>query len=515
MTRMPVLSVAAVEAAADLVRRCTGLAFSGPRHSALRSGLVKAMQRAGATDPGGYMTALAEDPTLLDDLVAELTVGETYFFRDTDQFSLIRDEILPAMVARRARPLRIWSAGCATGEEPYTLAILVREHGGARDAHILGTDLSTGALARAWRASYGRWSLRGVPDRVVSAYFERVGDRFELIPSLRAAVEFRYLNLVEDSYPSLATGVCGMDLILCRNVLIYFDNEAILRVARRLLDSLSDDGWLLLGAADPPLGDIVPCQVVVTRAGLAYRRSAGRSVSLPSAWRSGGPEARHEFPFRPVEAASDGSAANEPQVPRRRGIRVPELTPRPRQSAPTPPAASEAETGGVPQDATEVVRRYREGDYAGAAELARRLVPRDGGDAGVWILLVRALANRGDLVEAGRACAAALDRHRASAELTYLHAVLLGEAGRDAEAAEAARRALYLDRRLVVAHLALGGALARLGDRDGAGRAFRNAERLLEAVPPREIVPAADGEPAGRLAEIARVQRALLSEERA
>ncbi|MGH7591356.1 MAG: CheR family methyltransferase, partial [Gemmatimonadales bacterium] len=135
-----------------------------------------------------------------------------------------------------------------------------------------------------------------------------------------------------------------------------------------------------------------------------------------------------------------------------------------------------------------------------------------GGDPLTSIVLVRSLANRGDLDAAGRTCAAALDRHRTSSELAYLHAVLLAEAGRYADAATAARRALYLDRGLVVAHLSLGGALARMGDADGARRSLRNALRLLAAMAPEQVVPASDGASAGRLAEMALVHARLLSE---
>ena len=116
----------------------------------------------------------------------------------------------------------------------------------------------------------------------------------------------------------------------------------------------------------------------------------------------------------------------------------------------------------------------------------------------------------GEVEAAGRACVAALDRHRTSAELAYVHAVLLMEAGRHVDAAAAARRALYLDRGLVVGHLALGGALARLEDVEGARRAIGNAQRLLAGMTPDEVVPASDGEPAGRLAQMAAVQLALL-----
>ena len=143
--------------------------------------------------------------------------------------------------------------------------------------------------------------------------------------------------------------------------------------------------------------------------------------------------------------------------------------------------------------------------------LARRELANGGNDVALWALLIRALANTGRLEEAGVTCAAALDRHRTSAELLYLHSLLLAEASRPADAAAAARRALYLDRNMIVAYLALGAALTRLGDAEGARRAFSNADDLLTRMPPDAIVPASDGESAFRLAQIARAQRSLLA----
>ena len=467
--------------AAEVGRR-TGLVFGPARRVAVERGIRDAMDRAHVAGPDAYLSRLARDDGALDDLVAEITVGETYFFREPAQFDLIRHQVIADLLRGRprARALRMWSAGCATGEEPYTLAIVLRELGLEGAAHIVASDLSRAALARARRAVYGAWSLRGVPDQVVRTCFERVGDRFILEPALRDAVEFRYLNLAEDTYPSLGAGIWGMDLILCRNVLIYFSAETIARVARRLIDSLSDDGWLLLGASDPALADLVPCDVIVTRAGLAYRRSTHRAI-------------------RPATSGVATSPLPGPPPP------LPVAAPK-EESPSVVPAAP------APEGAADAVRWYGEHCYDRAADLAGRLLQRDGGDPALWVVLVRALANRGTLEAAGRACAAALDRHRTSAELTYLHAVLLAEAGRHADAALAARRALYLDRGLVVAHLTLGGALVRLGDANGARRAFRNAELLLAAMAPADVVPASDGEPAGRLARIARMQGRFLGE---
>jgi len=238
-----------LERAAALVRQRTGLVFGDGRRSSFEAGLAAAMRRARLHDPVLYLTRLAATPSLLDDLVAEITVGETYFFREPHQFAVIREEIVPALLSARSRdrPLRFWSAGCASGEEPYSLAILVRELGLGRDAHIVGTDLSRAALAKATHGRYTRWSLRGVSDDVVHAYFTQVGGRFELAPAVRAAVEFRYLNLADDTYPSLSTGVWGMDLIICRNVLIYFDKKLQDRVHGLFYESLEMFGVLALG----------------------------------------------------------------------------------------------------------------------------------------------------------------------------------------------------------------------------------------------------------------------------
>src|SRR5712691_2019882 len=144
------LSPQFVETARQFVRRRTGLVFRDARSSAFETGLVRAMRRAKLTEPAVYLGRLDAEPALLDDLVGEITVGETYFFREPGQFDVIRDEILPALLSARSRdrPLRVWSAGCASGEEAYSLAILVREQAPGWDAHLVGTDLSRAALAK-------------------------------------------------------------------------------------------------------------------------------------------------------------------------------------------------------------------------------------------------------------------------------------------------------------------------------------------------------------------------------
>jgi chemotaxis protein methyltransferase CheR len=373
-------------------------------------------------------------------LLEELSVGETYFFREPDQLAFLRDTVLPELAARTGREgVRAWSAACATGEEAYTLAMLLGD-AGCSGFRVLGTDVVRSRLAAAERGSYRRWSLRGVPDDAADRWFTREGDRFRVRDEVRAAVGFAPLNLADPRRAYVAAGAWGMDLVFCRNVLIYLDDATIRHVAARLLDALAPDGWLFLGASDPPLQELVPCRVVRTGGGVAYRRP-GRS------------------PARPATVA-------------------PPVRP-PAGSAPAP--ASPAPVAAAP-------------------------------DAGEAAARVRALADRGALDEAGTGCAAALELHRDSAELLVLHSTLLFTARRYADAAAAARRALYLDRGCACAHLALGSALARDGDAGAARRAFRNAADLLRACPGGAVVPASGGESAARLLAVAEAQLHVLGE---
>lgn len=436
-----------IERIADLVAERAGLVFSHVRRKTVETAIRRQAARSGVSDVGRYADALAVDQQALESLAAELTVGETYFFRDPPQIDLLASEIIPALAVEvQGRHIHAWSAGCASGEEAYSLAILFHRQGLAARTRILGTDLSRERIAQAREARYGRWSLRGVPDRTITEYFTRQDTRFDLVRAIRDMVGFRYMNLAEagESMPA------AIDLILCRNVLIYFDAPTVARVARQLMGALSPSGWLLLGASDPPISDHVECDVMVTPAGLVYRPPGVVHPRRRVMYSSGA----HERLREPVPEAHRESH---------------------REWAPAADAAADA-----PVPALIAV----EGPNAAPAE--------------EWSSRVRAMADAGALEDAGKLCAAALELHPLSAELTYLQALLLLTAGHVAEAAGTARRAIYLDHRLAVAHVLLGDALLRLKQRDDADRAWRAALRLLAAGVPDDVVPASGGESTAR-----------------
>jgi len=428
-----------------LVAERSGMVFAPNRREEAEAGIARAMRHAGADDVAAYLALVRSDEIALDDLVDELRVGETHFMRHPDQMDLVRREVFPALRRRRGAgaAARVWSAGCATGEEAYSLAILLEEEGLDNGALVLGTDLSTAALDKARAASYSDWSMRGVSAQFLQDYFRHVRGRRILVDRIRSMVRFERLNLVGGEDYAVA-GAVRMDLILCRNVLIYFGHKTAGRIAARLFDCLAEGGVLLTAGADLRLGEYAPFEVEVTRVGLVYRRPlAARAGVMPVTL-------THAAPPRGLQAAertgfTPASADREEPAPKKA----------------LPPA--------VPDLGRSAFERVIEHANAKGAEEAERIAQ------------------------------AALRRHPLDAPLHYLRAALLLALDRDEEAEHEAQRALYLDPSLAVAHFLLGTILRKRGARPGALQAFRNVRDLCAARPSDEEVPAGAGERVGVL----------------
>ena len=254
----------------DYVEQRTGMRFSGVQHARLLRLLTRACQQVGLTG-SAYRDVLHEDPARFAALLDQLTVRETYFFRERAQLELLRTAVVATGGPPRARPLRVWSAGCASGEEAYTLAMLLGGHTHRR-LEVLGTDISTGALEQAAAARYGERALRAVSDTERKRYFRPSRGRSVVRDVFREPVGFQPGNLLE-----APPGKDRFDAVLCRNVLIYLTGDAVAEVSRSLRDALAPGGWLVTGAADPPL-DVEGLERVATGSGLMYRRAAASTA---------------------------------------------------------------------------------------------------------------------------------------------------------------------------------------------------------------------------------------------
>lgn len=258
MTTM--LTAELLEAVSHSVEARLGLHYPPERWADLERGLSGAAKELGCGSIEDYARKLASgdfDQTQVDSLAGQLTIGETYFMRDPKAFEALETRILPALIQERrggTKMLRIWSAGCCTGEEAYSIAFALRRTIPDLDdwrVTLLATDLNPKFLHKAAQGVYGQWSFRGVSDVDRSAFTRRTTEgKFEVLPAIRKMVTFGVLNLVEDGYPSLTTNTHAMDIIFCRNVMMYFSPDQLRKVVAGLNRSLVEGGWLFVNASE-------------------------------------------------------------------------------------------------------------------------------------------------------------------------------------------------------------------------------------------------------------------------
>ena len=483
---------------ASLVREKSGLEVTPARRSDLERAVADLTARSALASPDQLYQLLggqAGDPVLLDDLITRLTVGETHFFRNRPQFEALQNVILPELIEKRRAVLRLrlWSAGCASGEEAYSLAILLRlllPDLARWNILILATDINRESLEKAVLGRYRPWSFREIPPDLKAAFFVSHGDRFEVAPTLRRMVTFRYLNLAEDSYPSLLTDTVGMDLIVCRNVLIYFNEEVNRLVARRFHETLAEAGWLVVGHAEPS-------QDIFRQ--FAVRNFPGTVVYQKSAV---------------VEKYPAFSAPILPDVPAPAPLPPPARRPVKAAPAPEKPPARhflKHLPAPVPAEIQTALRLFAVGQSAEAIQQLKALAEAD--PANLWppYELARLYANLMELQAAETWIDSLLRREPLLAAAHYLRGLILQEAGRLEASLQSFRACIYADHEFVLGHFALAGVMARQNQPQRALKAFENVERLLVGRDPAEILPDGDLVTVGHLLEMTAAQKELLA----
>jgi len=493
----------------SFIARTMGLHIRNERLPELAQRVAAACRDFGHEDPEACMLWLMSAPLSreqLEILARALTIGETYFLRDPRSYRALEEHVLPELISSRRKgekSLRIWSAGCSTGEEPYSIAILLSRiipDLGSWNIVLLATDINPDVLERGRQGVYGQWSFRDAPPWLMDYFKKRQDGRFEIVPRIRKMVQFNYLNLAEDSYPALINNTNAIDIIFCRNVMLYFEPAMIRSVTAKFHDALLEGGWLFVSPTE-----------------IAHRSFAGftcRSFSGALAFRKGADDVEQGGWPAPaalppattfVAAAGTAPAPALPHCP----------APAPLLAAIHGPeegigAAKRDGSGSTPPpDAyLEAVALYAAGRYEPAAAKISEFLASRQDDADAMELLAKAYANLGKFVEAGKCCEAAIAADKLRASNHYLLSIILLEQGEIAEAAAALKRALYIDHDFVVAHFALGNLNRQAGRQKESKRDFANALHLLERRDPHEVLPEAEGMTAGRLAEIIRAMTA-------
>jgi chemotaxis protein methyltransferase CheR len=439
--------------------RMAGLVFDASRRGAISAIVVERMGKTKHPSISSYL-AHAESALGMDErqqLLDAVTIQETHFFRNLPQVDALRRDVLPDLLRRNratGRPVTIWSAGCSTGEEAYTIAMLMvellQEHG-PYPVRIIGTDVSAAALDVARAGVYSGRTIQLAEPGAVNRWFDTVDDgSYSVTQRVRDLVQFQLQNLVIDEAP-FAPG--DVDLIVCRNVTIYFGKETTTRLVGSFHRLLTIGGYLLLGHAETLWQISDEFSLLPVGEAFIYRKDAA------------GPSRRGRQPL-----AASHTTASQPRRVMQNVLRVPGL--RPRRAAPPPPAPPLPATK-LPSPVEDLLRAREAlsaGNYAEAASLAERATAAHPLLVEGYIIEGRALSNQGD----------------------------------DDGAIVALRKAVFLDPGAAQAHFLLATTLSRVGDPNGAALSFASAAQTLPNASPETLAELLDGRAVSDLVDLCR-----------
>lgn len=451
-----------------LLERC-GLHFEQRNAKLLQRGLLNrmsALKIPSFREYYDYLLRHEERRGELNKLLQFLTVGETYFFRYHAHFEALRERIVRELAERRrndeTRHLRIWSAGCSTGEEAYSLAIAIMEalpDWRDWDIRILATDINRRSLKRARDGVYGKRSLRVTPGEYVERYFDRVGESFIIKERARRLVEFAQFNLQAADFPGPDEPGGGFDAIFCRNVMIYFNIQTMREIVRKFTRSLLPGGYLFLGHSETLMQISSDFERLTHHGGFYYRRKE-EGASIPAA---------------PVAARVAPAGLARPDLFKRRrepAALVLEAPP------PPPPAPAPVSREVLFRRAGEL---FDAEQYEAAARVVEEVLSAVPDHTGALVMHGFILANLGRFEDALSCCERALLLDDLLPQAYFLRGLIMDMTEQEANAANEYRKAILLDMSFVMPHYYLGKLLLRTGKKREGTRELNNCRKILAA----------------------------------
>jgi chemotaxis protein methyltransferase CheR len=386
-----------------------------------------------------------------EELANPLTTGETYFLRDSGLHELLKNTLLPELFERRKgeRAVRIWCAACSSGEEAYSLAILLDELMADQsrwNIFILGTDINHEAIQKARQGIYSEWSFRGMSDERRQRYFHPHKNTWALDDAIRSRVIFRTGDLVADAFPDRGSDLHGMDLILCRNMFIYMEPRTVSRIADKLTETLVEGGILITGHGELYAHHLGNLRARVFTESIVYQKATRPYIFPTPAPLS---ETHHQI--------SENSSAVVGRASARHVGLKPEL--RSNELSGLRSANKQSETRNSPPEQKMAVSEMQQ----------------------AW-----QYANQGQRDQAAKSCVEMVAKNPLAAEPHYLLALLAQERGDDTETKALLKKAIYLDHSFIAAYLDLGDLYEREGDSVRAIKMRETARDLLKNLPSDE-----------------------------
>jgi len=467
----------------DWIHHHSGIYLEDSKVDSLRISLVTRATRFGFTDYGDYFRVLESDEDEFKELMNLVTINETSFFRFPAQFDAFRDHVIPEILAGKqdggTRRFRVWSAGCSTGEEPYTIGMTLLDSAltsAGYTCEVVGTDVSTQALERARAGVYPARSLATLQQQIIQRWFEPVRDGHRPIKPVRNLCGFHFHNLIKEPYP--LAFMSSWDVIFCRNVTIYFRLESTRRVVQNFYNALNPGGYLFIGHSETLTSISDQFEAVEVGGVFLYRKpvskrllSFGDIVSRRSASKTVEPRAASRVAMRrPATPAT-------PQQPRRQPA-----SPRPIEPPTESPAVPAAGT-----DSGQLVARahalLEQAQATDALALAREAIELEPGNTEAHLVAAFAFADLGQLDEAMAQAQLVLDSYPLTAGARYILGIIHQQRGDLDRALSEYKRTVYIDRDFVLAHFAIANIYRARGQNSDACREYENTLRALYVKP--------------------------------
>lgn len=507
------------EAFCRQIAQRTGIILQDHQLPNLRDTLRNGCARFGYADAAQYLHALQTSHGLtapLEYLIAGITVGESYFFRDSEQIELLRGELLPEIIAAKRADgnlsLRIWSAGCSQGQEIYTIALMLHELLPDIEnwrIHLLGTDINSEVIAKAIRGRYSDWSFRATPPELRERWFARIKSEYEIHPRIRRMVHFAYLNLTEDIYPSILSETNAIDVILCRNVFIYLDRQAIQRSMAQYAECLLDHGVLILGASDPVEYTHTPLSWIHAGRTAYFRKGAPSGIELQICPLPG---------IAPNLATPDKRARQASPLPTEPLPTKKYAPPLPSKNVPPVRAVGSGKPVTVARkdkpasDLDGIIELLKCSEWVAALAQIEEIFREGKENSDLWQMKAKALASLGQTDKALQACMTSLQLAHNNKHTYLIQGLILAELDREQEAEQSLRKALYLDHSFLEAHYELGMLRVRASDLRGGIKSLENALKLASAGDPERELHNAGGMTYRRFAQVLQNEIGMLKE---
>ncbi|MBI4853010.1 MAG: hypothetical protein HY819_14560 [Acidobacteria bacterium] len=508
---MPKFSYEEIISFSKLLETRTGIVVKEDRFAQIQTIIEDFFQILGINSfQNGYdlLSTISINDSRFQVLAEKITIGETFFFRDQMQFQALQEVVLPQLIEQSKitnRPISILSAASSTGEEIYSIAILLQEllpTVQPNQIRLIGGDINAVALNKARKASYSKWSFRGVSSTIISKYFSHKDNQYHLSEKIKNMVQFQYLNLAEP------LPFVELDLILLRNVLIYFNNDFIERLAGRCFNSLRDGGWLIVGTSELNRQNFRLFEDQYVKDAIFYRKtdpslleSSKPSFSFNNELINQNKLDKPTTGSYPSFQSSFQNASQNSQNNSQNGSLIGSSSSNSFASLNTISSSKIAkqEDTSSKEIYKTALKHFEKHEFSQAENLLKKILDKE---SQALLLMAKIFANRGNNSESEQFCKNYLDKEPNSLEGHYLMGLIYQAENKFNKAAEELRYTILLDNNFIMGHWNLALIYQKTDDKQISKRHLLQLKRILDNYPKETLIPFSEGQKTTRILQI-------------